>query len=518
MRSEVGGGGREDDVTGSREMLTVGLGGVSRHGCVALSDRGRIVGVCEQERITRMRNAGFNASGLPDEALDALLSWRRLTRASVGRFAAAEPLPTSGPRPLAQVEHHLAHAATAYLSSAFPAATILICDRSAPGVSVWAGAGATITRVEWSWAGPGLADLYGECAELFAGQSPGGEQRFESLARLAPDSRDDTLNALLDSDGHSLIVTPGWRATVAARLSGSDDRAVKPENASVAAPLQRRIGDLVVALVTAVRQQTGGDCLCLGGSLFYHSSINTRVVRSGGFEKVFVPIDPGNGGLAVGTALHADGSSPRTVSPFLGPCYSKSEIKATLDNCKLAYNWESEDGAIAAAVGALKNGLMVGWFEGSMEWGPRALGARCILANPFAPYVLENLNQFLKHREPWRGYGLSGLEQSVGAHFDGPGRSHFMEYDYRPLDPGRFAHVLPSSAAVVRLQTVGADAPPRFTRLLEAFGAATGLPFLVNTSFNGFREPIVCNPRDAVRVFYGTGIDVLVADQFVLKK
>ena len=222
-------------------MRTVGLGGVARHGCVALSDRGRIVGVCEQERITRMRNAGFNTSGLPDEALDA------------------------------------------------PAA------------------------------------------------------------------------------------------------------------------LQRRIGDLAVALVTAVRRQTGGNCLC-------------------------------------------------------------------------------------------------------------------ILANPFAPYALENLNQFLKHREPWRGYGLSGLEHAVGAHFDGPGRSNFMEYDYRPLEPGRFAHVLPSSAAVVRLQTVGADAPPRFTRLLEAFGAATGLPFLVNTSFNGFREPIVCNPRDAVRVFHGTGIDVLVADQFVLKK
>jgi carbamoyltransferase len=508
MRSETGRGG---------QLLTVGLGGATRHGCVALSEQGRIVGVCEQERITRVRNAGFNPSGFPDEALDALLAWRQLTRDSLGRYAAAEPVPTAGRPPIAQIEHHLGHAATAYLSSAFPAATIVICDRDDPGVSVWTGANGTVTRVDWPWTGPGLAELYGQCAELFGIESLGDERRFESLARLAPDSHEDTLGAHLDSDGHSLIVAPGWRASVAARLSASGGNVVK-DDAPVAAALQRRIGDLVVLLVTAVRRHAGGNCLCLGGSLFYHSSINTLVARSGLFEHVFVPIDPGNGGLAVGTALHVDGSTPRAVSPFLGPSYSSSAIKATLDNCKLSYNWESEEGAIAAAVGALKNGLMVGWFDGGMEWGPRALGARCILANPFAPYVLDNLNQFLKHRESWRGYGLSGLEQAVGAHFEGPRRSSFMEYDYRPLEPGRFAHVLPSSAAVVRLQTVGAEAPPRFARLLEVFGAATGLPFLVNTSFNGFREPIVCSPRDAVRVFYGTGIDVLVADQFVIKK
>jgi carbamoyltransferase len=153
-----------------------------------------------------------------------------------------------------------------------------------------------------------------------------------------------------------------------------------------------------------------------------------------------------------------------------------------------------------------------------MEWGPRALGARCILANPFAPYVLENLNHFLKRRAPWRGYAISGLEHAVGEHFDGPARAPFMESDYRPRDAKRFANVLPSPNAAIRVQTVGREAQPRFRRLLDAFGAATGLPFLVNTSFNGFHEPIVCSPRDAVRVFYGSGLDLLVLDQFVLRK
>lgn len=110
-------------------MLTVGLSGATRHGCVALSDKGTIVGVCEQERITRVRNAGFNASGRPDEALDTLLQRRQLTRDSIGRYVAAEPLPSAaGRQPFEPIEHHLAHAATAYLSSPFPAATILVCD------------------------------------------------------------------------------------------------------------------------------------------------------------------------------------------------------------------------------------------------------------------------------------------------------------------------------------------------------------------------------------------------------
>ena len=190
-----------------------------------------------------------------------------------------------------------------------------------------------------------------------------------------------------------------------------------------------------------------------------------------------------------------------------------------LDNCKLQYSWESEEGAVQAAVRALKEGRLVGWFDGPMEWGPRALGARCILANPQAPYVLENLNHFLKQREPWRGYALSGLQDAVAEHFDGPAEAPFMECDYRPRDPGRFRDILPSRDAAVRLQTVASDGGlPLFRRLLEAFREATGLPFLVNTSFNGFHEPIVCSPRDAVRVFYGTGLDLLVVNQFVIRK
>jgi carbamoyltransferase len=210
--------------------------------------------------------------------------------------------------------------------------------------------------------------------------------------------------------------------------------------------------------------------------------------------------------------------APRTVSPYLGPGYSSDEIKQTLDNCKVAYEWEDEGAIIGRVVEALDRGQMVGWFDGAMEWGPRALGSRSILANPFSPFVLENLNRFLKRREAWRGYALSGLTETVARDFEGPAAAPFMECDYLPRDRARYAHVLPSSDAAVRVQTVDSAAPDRFRRLVQAFGEASGSAVIVNTSFNGFHEPIVCNPRDAVRVFYGTGLDILVVGPFVLTK
>jgi carbamoyltransferase len=266
--------------------------------------------------------------------------------------------------------------------------------------------------------------------------------------------------------------------------------------ASVAAALQARIGELFVEFLRRVREHTQDDHVCVAGTLFHQSSLNTVAKQSRLFTEVFVPIDPGDPGLAVGTALHANGCEPRALSPFLGPAYAASEVKRTLDNCKLHYNWVSDEEAIQTAVS----------------------GARSILASPFSPYVLDNLNGFLKLREPWRGYALSALEEVVGENFDGPAHAPFMECDYRVRDAQRFGYVLPAPQAAIRVHSVGRQAPRRFARLLKAFGNATGFPGLVNTSFNGFHEPIVCSPRDAVRVFYGSGIDMLVLDQFILTK
>ena len=129
-----------------------------------------------------------------------------------------------------------------------------------------------------------------------------------------------------------------------------------------------------------------------------------------------------------------------------------------------------DDVVIDMSVSALRKGMLVAWFEGGMEWGPRALGARSILASPFSPYVLENLNGFLKRRQSWRGYGLSVAKEAMGEHFDGPASAPFMESDYRVRDAARFKHALPAPGSTVRVHGVDRRSPPRFRRLLEAFG------------------------------------------------
>jgi carbamoyltransferase len=496
--------------------LTAGFGGLSNHACAALANAQAVLGVCEQERITRVRGAGVAASGLPDQALDSLLDHLHCTRSDIVRSGVAENTHHALAWPTTTFEHHEAHACASYLTSPFTSATILICDHEQPGLSVWTGEGPEIRRVDWPWSGTSLSDLYSECSRLIGFGSESGEQRFEALARMVSACPDDTFPQLFTTDGTRIDTAANWRERIAERAGGAPSNYAK--GARLAGALQQQIGELLVETLSRIKARTASEHLCLGGSLFYHSSLNSVVRQAGLFERVFIPANPGNAGLAVGTAMRLSGLPPAQLSAFMGPSYEPDAIKWTLDNCKLRYDWVDEGSAVEQAVHHLQQGRLVAWFEGRMEWGPRALGARSILASPFSPYVLENLNRFLKRREAWRGYALSALADAVPAHFAGPNESPFMECDYRPKDVSRFRSVMPSEAAHLRLHVVDGYGLQRFRSLLAAFGTATGVPCLVNTSFNGFHEPIVCTPRDAVRVFFGSGLDVLILDRFVLTK
>jgi carbamoyltransferase len=498
----------------SSTNVVLGLGGVSRHACAALCVDGRLVGACEQERLTRVRGAGPNRSGLPDEAIDAVLAAQRLPRNRIRRVGMAERWAASvGAVAPAQYERHLAHAASAHLTSGFARAVILVCDHEAPQVGVFLGEGASVTPLEWPWREPGPAALYADAAVALGFGGSGEAQHLEAFARLEAGCRLAEVDDLFAYAGDGIVASPAWMERLAAMGEGGPDR-----RARVASAVQTRLGDLLLALVADVRRATGATHLALAGSLFYNSALCSRVKTAEGFADAFVPVNPGNAGLAVGSALLAAGSSPARVSAMLGPAFGAEDVKPVLDNCKLAYDWAGDAGCERRAVEALLAGKLVGWFDGPMEWGPRALGARSILANPFSPFVLENLNRFLKHRQPWRGYAVSCLEAAVPHTFDGPRTAPHMECDYVPKDRDRFRHVLPGPNAALRVQTAGPEAPARFRSLLTAFGEVTGLPVLVNTSFNGFQEPIVCDPRDAIRVFYGSGLDLLVLDRFTLTK
>lgn len=501
--------------------VVVGVSGVQQNATVAVATGGRLIACCEQERISRVRSEGLRPGTLPAEALRAALGNGQTGQAGAVTFVAAEPgvvLPSAVSQ--VSVDHHFAHAATAALTSPFPAAAVLVCDQHGnPPVSVWSWDGGRLGNVEWPWAGEGFAALYSQCAQLF-GFGLRGEHRLEALARLNGSDRDDAIESLIDYAGRGLVARPEWAGTVARSLATAGGLVGSARSASIAGSFQRSLGDALVALVQDVRRRFPHENLCLGGGLFYNTYLNTRIVESGAFSRVFVPLNPGNAGVAVGAALaRSQGAMLQSapVSPFLGPHFTMEEIKATLDNCKLVYEYLSEHEIVQTVVRELERGALVGWFQGRMEWGHRSLGHRSILANPFSPHVLENLNAYLKQREPYRTYGLSVCEEEAPRHFHVCAPSRSMELEYALRDPQIYRHVLPDGVRTLRVQTLSLDAG-LFRELHQAFGRVAPGGVLVNTSFNGLHEPIVCTPRDAIRVFYGTGLDLLVLGQFVIRK
>jgi carbamoyltransferase len=499
----------------------VGLGGARRNSGAALCRGGVLVAACERERITRTRGQGMLADGFPEEAVNEVAGAAGVRVECGGdlTYASAEDHVTV-PDGFAHLRypHHYAHAASSFLSSPFTDARVVVCDRhGSPDVSLWKASPRAIEPVSDTWEGPGFAGLYGVIARAFGLTPDRDEHRLEALARLSAGGAPGSSFEIAALDGSALRIADDLAGRLQADVqSAAGDGSL----ADLASGVQRQVADLLVDWLAA-RIEPGSN-LCLAGGLFYNTNFNTRIAEQPAFRAVFVPTHPGNTGLAVGCALAAAAERPddlkeRPTSPFLGPSYGAEEIKATLDNCKLSYEYANDRQLVEWTVDTLRAGHLVGWFHGPMEWGPRALGHRSILASPLSPYVLENLNRFLKRREVVRSYGVSVREEDAARLFVGAGSSPFMQFEYRVRDPELFRHVVPPGSERLRVHTVGGE-PRLLGALLDAFGGATGLPVLVNTSFNGFHEPIVCTPRDAVRVFYGTGLDMLVMGNFILRK
>jgi len=204
----------------------------------------------------------------------------------------------------------------------------------------------------------------------------------------------------------------------------------------------------------------------------------------------------------------------------LGPSYAAEQVKQVLENCKLRFSYlMTTDEMVERAVRDLNGEKIIAWMQGRMEFGPRALGNRSILASPLNPYSTENLNIYIKHREPFRKFAASVPEEMAGEYFEaGPNARYLATVGcVRPPYRKTFeAAVLGGNA--VRVHTVRREDNPLYHQLLHAAGKATGLPVLYNTSFNLFGDPLVCTPRDAVRSFYSSGVDALFVGNFIVEK
>jgi carbamoyltransferase len=321
---------------------------------------------------------------------------------------------------------------------------------------------------------------------------------------------------------------PSWNEMIG-ELTGRS-KAALPANSyrrNLAHSLQRRLEEVVLALAESIRQEHGVDALCLAGGVALNSLLVSKLERESGYKQIFVQPAAGNSGCSIGAALfqwhnQLDQGRPESLEHvFLGPEFSDQEVKPELDNCKLAYRYiASEDKLLDEIVRLLNQGSIVAWFQGRAEFGPRSLGARSILASPLLDYTKENLNLFVKHRETYRPFAASIPEERARDFFeDCSPLSKFLLTVSRVRDDKR--GLIPAAwfgDGMARAHTVSRKTNPLFWRLLDRFGERTGVPVLVNTSFNLFGEPIVCTPREAVRSFYCSGIDALVINRFVIQK
>jgi carbamoyltransferase len=295
--------------------------------------------------------------------------------------------------------------------------------------------------------------------------------------------------------------------------------------ASVANSAQIVLEEIVLDIAEHFRAKKQFRNLCVAGGVFSNVLLVRALETRGKFEKVYVQPVAGNAGTALGAAFlsrkQLSGAAPRGRLPnlFLGPEFSSTEVKAILDNSKIIYSYHSEEKQLLEeALHLLVNNKILAWFQGRTEFGHRALGNRSILASPFSEYVIDNINNFLKHREAFHPFALSVPAEIAAEFFDCTANCRFMASlgSLKKLVPELQSFVVNENQ--VRVHTVERESNPRFWKLLHAFGANAPAPILVNTSFNLFGEPLVSDLRQAIRSFYSAGIDAMGIGNFMIVK
>jgi carbamoyltransferase len=301
--------------------------------------------------------------------------------------------------------------------------------------------------------------------------------------------------------------------------------------ADIAASIQRVTEDILLAMVRYLHERTGLRRLCMARGVALNCVANARILREGPFEEIFIQPNAGDGGGALGAALwayHTVFGHPRKFvmeHAYWGRAYTPAEVRTALERAGVAFKEApDEDTLIDWTVERLLEGRVVGWFQGRLEWGPRALGHRSILADPRRPDMKDRVNVLIKFREPYRPFAPSVAAEAAPRFFDGgsaigqyPARFMLYTVPVRSSAWDRIpavTHVDGSS----RIQTVTSAWEPLYDRLIRRFGEATGIPVVLNTSFNLKGEPIVCSPEDALSTFFRSGLEVLVIDRFIVEK
>jgi carbamoyltransferase len=450
------------------------------------------------------------------------------------------------------LEHHLCHAASAFYASDAERALVLTLDEQGDGRSgsIALGEGNRLRVLESipfphspAWIFSQVTDLIGftphadehKTQWLGLEGDPVFENLFLELLRRAPGKLPRLAARYFNPGlaGHIAFSPKFYRAVgvdpaigKAAEMGSPHLPIPEPLRKQLAASIQRACGTLAAELAERYRKQTGAKALCLAGGLFLNPVIVSHVERNTGFEKVFVQPAAGNEGTALGAVWyvrhHMQGRKREAAVEKLdwGPAYSNQDIKMVLDNCKARYRFHvNDEQRLEEAIQLLAAGKILGWFQGAAEFGPRALGNRSLLASPWAAYVKENLNEYVKHRESFRPFAISVIAERAAEYFDYTPSTRFMAtLGFVSTNSAKLLEGFLLPGGRLRLHVVERAANPLLWRLLERFGQIAPAPMLVNTSFNLFGEPLVVTPRDAVRSYFCSGVDALVIGSFSLAK
>ena len=463
-------------------------------------------------------------------------------------------------------EHHQSHAASAFFPSPFEQAAVLCMDGVGEWAttSLWLGNGNQLTP-QWQLDFPhSLGLLYSAFTYYTGFKVNSGEYKLMGLAPYGePKYVDVILDNLLDlkEDGTFRLNMKYFNyATGLTMTNGQFDRlfGAPPRRAEsdltqremdIAASVQKVTEEVVLRLAHTAYQELGTDYLCLAGGVALNCVANGRLLREGKFKDIWIQPAAGDAGGAIGAALSAwyqYGNQPRITNgkdamqgSYLGPNFSLTEIEKYLQDIRAVFHYYTDSELFVQVANLLDQGNVVGWFQGRMEFGPRALGDRSIIGDPRNPKMQSVMNLKIKYRESFRPFAPSVLAEKVGDYFELDRPSPYMLLVAQVKENLRLTmteqetqlfgieklniprSTLPAITHVdysARIQTVQSETNPRYYQLLQAFEQLTGCGVLVNTSFNVRGEPIVCTPEDAYRCFMRTEMDYLVLENYILAK
>ena len=480
-------------------------------------------------------------------------------------LSALSQLPQKALPPLLFGEHHHSHAASAFYPSPFEEAAVLCMDGVGEWAttSVWVGKGNTLVP-QWEIHFPhSLGLLYSAFTQYAGFKVNSGEYKLMGLAPYgSPRYVSQIYDELIDvkPDGTFRLNLDYFDFPAGLRMinqrfcklfggpAREPESEITQKEMDIAASIQVVTEEIVLQLARTIASELGQTRLCLAGGVALNCVANGRLLREGPFDDIWIQPASGDAGGALGAALAThyeylgNHRAPSEQDPmrgaYLGPSFSNDAIATALDDLEAVYTKHDDDTLLPLVAKEISEGQVIGWFSDAMEFGPRALGARSILADPRSPHMQTTLNLKVKQRESFRPFAPAVLKERAADWFELESESPYMmlvatvanhQRTTTPADQAAFGieqlkqtrSTIPAVTHVdysARVQTVDADTNPRFHQLLSEFEAITGCPVLINTSFNVRGEPIVYRPEDAYHCFMNTGIDRLVIGNYLLKK